>query len=179
LLADGGRIAGPPPVKGTGGGPVEVDRLVNACGTVGLAGRQHPVGYHLAGQRVTVRLNGAIMQILDPDRTLLRTLPNPLTPHDRSRLRDARPAGPWPRVPDTPSTVQRRVSCRGAMMVAGQRIQVGYGHAGLTVTVAVTGNAFHVYDGDVLLAQVADTSTKPIVRFKARKPEPPRPKALT
>jgi hypothetical protein len=64
-------------------------------------------------------------------------------------------------------------------MVAGQRIQVGYGHAGLTVTVAVIDNAFHVYDGDVLLAQVADTSTKPIARFKARKPEPPRPKALT
>jgi Integrase core domain len=39
LLADGGRIAGPPPVKGAGtvAGPVEVDRLVNACGTVGLA----------------------------------------------------------------------------------------------------------------------------------------------
>jgi transposase InsO family protein len=181
LLADGGRIAGPPPVKGAGtvGGPVEVDRLVNACGTVGLASRQHRVGYHLAGQRVTVRLDGAVMQILDQDRTLLRTLPSPLTAHDRSRLRDARPAGPSPHVPDTPPTVQRRVDCRGAIVVAGQRIQVGYGHAGLTVTVAVIGNAFHVYDGDVLLAQVVDTSTKPIARYKARKPEPPRPKAST
>jgi hypothetical protein len=64
-------------------------------------------------------------------------------------------------------------------MVAGQRIHVGYGHAGLTVTIAVIGDRFHVYDGDVLLAQVVDTSTKPIARYKALKPEPPRPKAST
>ena len=64
-------------------------------------------------------------------------------------------------------------------MVAGQRIQVGYGHAGLTVDVAVVGDSFHVYDGDVLLAQVVDTATKPIARFKARKPEPPRARRPT
>jgi hypothetical protein len=32
---------------------IEVDRLVSATGAIALAGRQHPVGYHFAGQRVT------------------------------------------------------------------------------------------------------------------------------
>jgi transposase-like protein len=52
LLADGGQPAGPPPIT-TGaaqpGGPIEVERLVNATGLIGLAGRQHPVGSHFAG----------------------------------------------------------------------------------------------------------------------------------
>jgi hypothetical protein len=100
LLAEGGRPAGPPPLATDAAGPCEVDRLVNACGSVGLAGRQRPVGYHLAGRRVTVRFDGAVMQILDDDRMLLRALANPLTSQDRSRLRDARPAGPAPNVPD-------------------------------------------------------------------------------
>lgn len=154
--------------------PYEVDRLVNASGLVGLAGRQHPVGYHLAGRRVIVRVDSAAMQILDHDRTLLRTLPNPLAPDDRRRLRDARPAGPPAHVPQTPPTVQRRVSCRGVIMVAGQKITVGYGHAGLTVTVALNDDTYQVYDGDQLLTEAPRTSTKPIARFKARKPEPRR-----
>ncbi|MEH1059448.1 integrase core domain-containing protein, partial [Micromonospora sp. CPCC 206171] len=49
LLADDGQPAGPPPIA-TGpaeaGAPIEVERLVNATGLIGLAGRQHPVGYH-------------------------------------------------------------------------------------------------------------------------------------
>jgi hypothetical protein len=59
-------------------------------------------------------------------------------------------------------------------MVAGQRIHVGFGHSGLTVTVATVGDQFHIYDGDLLLVQVANTTAKPIARFKARKPEPAR-----
>ena len=70
--------------------------------------------------------------------------------------------------------VERRVSCRGAIMVAGQRIQVGFGHAGETVTVASVGGSFQIYDGDLLLLQVPNATDKPIARFKARKPELPR-----
>jgi hypothetical protein len=181
LLADGASIAGPTPAptdKGTG--PFEVDRLVNRCGSVGLAGRQRPVGYDLAGQRVTVRFDGAVMQTLDQNRTLLRTLPNPLGPDDRRHLRDGRPAGPPPHVPETPTALQRRVSCRGAIMVAGQRIHVGFGHAGVTLTVTAEGGSFQIYDEDRLLAAVPRRTTKPIARFKARKPEPRRnTRALT
>jgi transposase InsO family protein len=178
LLADGGHIAGPPPLTtGAWAGPLEVDRLVNPVGTVSLAGRQHPVGFHLAGTRLTVRLDGAVMQLLDQNRVLLRSLPNPLRPGER--VRDARPGGPPPLVPDNPPTVQRRVSCRGAIVVAGQRIHVGMGHAGLTVTLSTVGDSFQVHDGDKLLLELPRRTTKPIARFKVRKPEPPRPRSAT
>ncbi|CCH19829.1 Putative transposase, integrase domain [Micromonospora lupini str. Lupac 08] len=98
LLADDGKPAGPPPIT-TGparaGAPIEVERLVNATGLIGLAGRQHPVGYHFAGQRVTVRLDRGLIPITT-DGVLLRSLPNPLTTAEIARIRDARPAGPPP-----------------------------------------------------------------------------------
>jgi hypothetical protein len=176
LLADGGRPAGPPPIPTGDAEPdpaMEVDRLVNAVGAVSLAGRQHPVGYHFAGRRVTVRLDRGLLQFVD-DGVLLRSLPNPLTPAELARIRDARPAGPPPRPAAELQRVQRRVSCRGALAIAGQRIHVGIAHAGHTLTVEVADTTWRVYDGDGLVAEVARTTTKNIARFKVHKPEPPR-----
>jgi hypothetical protein len=48
------------------------------------------------------------------------------------------------------------------------------GHAGLIVTVTGAGDSFQIYDEDRLLAEVPRRTTKPIARFKARKPEPSR-----
>ena len=59
-------------------------------------------------------------------------------------------------------------------MVAGQKIHIGNGHAGVTVDVHPTDATWRVYDHDQLLAEVPRTTSKPIARFKARKPEPPR-----
>ena len=47
-------------------------------------------------------------------------------------------------------------------------------HAGRTVTIESADHTFRVYDGDELLTEAARTTTKPIARFKVRKPEPPR-----
>jgi hypothetical protein len=175
LLAGGATIAGPPPAPtGKATGAFEVDRLVNRCGVIGLARRRHPIGYHLAGQRVIVRIDGAVMQILDHDHTLLRTLTNPLRPDDQRHVRDGRPAGPAPVVPETPGAIRRRVSCRGVIMVAGQRVSVGIGQAGRTVTVTAVADSFQIYDEDKLLTEVPRRTIKPIARFKARKPELPR-----
>ncbi|MGW9198727.1 IS481 family transposase [Micromonospora chersina] len=176
LLADDGKPAGPPPIT-TGpartGAPIEVERLVNATGLIGLAGRQHPVGYHFAGRRVTVRLDRGLMQIT-ADGVLLRSLPNPLTPAETARIRDARPAGPPPIPASEPVRVERRVSCRGSLVVAGQRIHVGIRHAGATLTVEAADTTFRIHDGDQVIAEVPRTTTKNIARFKVRKPEPPR-----
>lgn len=176
LLADGGRPAGPPPILPgpiRPGTPIEVDRLVNANGLVALAGRQHSVGIQFAGRRVTVRLDRGVLQ-LAAGGILLRSLPNPLTTADLTRLRDARPAGPPPQPPTEPVRVERRISSRGALAVAGQKIHVGIVHAGRTVTVEQGDGTFRIYDGDQLLTEVPRTTTKPIARFKAHKPEPPR-----
>jgi hypothetical protein len=174
LLAEGARLAGQPPIAiGQTGDAIEVDRLVNACGQVSLAGRQHPIGYHFAGRRVTVRLDGALLQLVD-DGVLLRSLPNPLTPSELARIRDARPASPPPQPAPELLRVDRRVGCRGAIVLAGQRIHVGMVHAGRTVTVESADHTLRVYHGDELLTEVARTTTKPIARFKVRKPEAPR-----
>jgi hypothetical protein len=102
------------------------------------------------------------------DRTVLRSLPNPLTRADLARLRDARPAGPAPTPATTELRVDRRISSRGSISVAGQQIQVGIGHAGRTVTVEQADTSFRVYDADQLLIEVTRTTTTTIARFKAR-----------
>ncbi|WP_328414858.1 hypothetical protein OG470_21450 [Micromonospora sp. NBC_00389] len=176
LLADGAQPAGPPPITtGTvqAGAPIEVERLVNATGLISLAGRQHPIGYHFAGRRVTVRLDRGLMQITAAG-VLLRSLPNPLTAAETATIRDARPAGPPPTPAPEPLRVQRRVSSRGALVIAGQRIHVGIAHAGRTLAVEAADTTFRVYDADQLITEVAQSTTKAIARFKARKPEPPR-----
>jgi hypothetical protein len=109
LLADGGQPAGPPTI-GTGdarpGPAIEVDRLVSTTGLIGLAGRRHPVGSHVAGRRLTVRLDRGLLQLVDHG-VLLRSLPNLLTLAEQTQLRDARPAGPPPAPPPNPSPDSR------------------------------------------------------------------------
>jgi hypothetical protein len=176
LLADGGRPAGPPPLPmgdPQPGGAVEVDRLVATTGLIGLAGRRYPVGSQVAGRRLTVRLDRGLLQLVDQG-VLLRSLPNPLTGAEQARLRDARPAGPPPAPAAEPLRVQRRVSCRGALVVAKQRIHVGIVHAGQTLTVEAADHTWRIYDDNGVVAEVARTTTKPVARFKVHKPEPPR-----
>jgi hypothetical protein len=113
---------------------------------------------------------------LAADGVLLRSLPNPLAPAEIARIRDARPAGLPPVPAAEPIRVQRLVSSRGSLVVAGQRIHVGIAHAGRTLSVEPADRMIRVYDeGGALLAEVPCTTTKSIARFKVRKPEPPRP----
>jgi hypothetical protein len=177
LLADGGKLAGRPPISSAPrqqGAAIECERTINATGLLALAGRQHPVGFHLAGRRVTVRVDHGVLHLLGEDRIVLRSLPNPLTAVEVSGIRDARPGGPAPSPVDTLLRVERRVSSRGSISVARQKIQVGIGHAGRTVTVEEADTTFRVFDADQLLCEVQRTATRQVARFKVRKPEPPR-----
>jgi hypothetical protein len=92
LLAEDGQPSGPPPIAtGQPGDPIEVDRTVNTVGAIALAGRQHPVGYHFAGRRVTVRLDCGLLHLID-NGVLLRSPPNPLSSAELAR--SATPAPP-------------------------------------------------------------------------------------
>jgi transposase InsO family protein len=173
LLTNGGTRITPTPARPGNGEAFEVDRTINACGLLSLGGRQHPVGYQFAGRRVTVRIDGTVIHLLDR-LILLRTLPNPLTAADLARIRDARPATSQPQPATESVPVQRRVSSRGQLVIAGQKIQVGIRHAGTTVTIEDTDGTFRITHAGQVLTEVARTTTKPITRFKARKPEPPR-----
>jgi hypothetical protein len=90
LGSAGARPAGRPPSRAialyrSAGGDeqassvvVEVDRVVNASGLVGLAGRYVSVGQALAGRRITLRLDGDLAHVID-EGVLVRTLRRPRT----------------------------------------------------------------------------------------------------
>jgi hypothetical protein len=106
------------------------------------------------------------MHVLTQDGLLWRTLPCPIPPHQRHRLQGVRLAGPDP-LPEAAPTVQRRVSSRGGIQVARQRIQAGMTHAGKIVTVITDTNSFRLLiDGDTV-ATVPRTTSREINRYKA------------
>lgn len=127
LLAGGGArparpwVDNPGPAR-TAGDVVEVDRTVNAVGYVGLGGDKVLIGWPFAGQRVTLRLDGKVLQVLNEQRVLQATLPSPLPPSACGRLQGGRPAGPPPQLPPPAEQIaERTVSNVGGFMVAGQR----------------------------------------------------------
>ena len=166
-----GRPAGPPPAGPSPGALaasrcVEVDRLVNGTGGITLLNRLILVGSPLAGQRARIRLDGQLMHVLTQDGVLWRTLPCPIPPGQRHRLQGARLAGPAT-PPGATVTVQRRVSSRGGIQVARQRIQVGMAHAGKVVTVIPENNSFRlVIDGETV-GVVPRATSRQIDRYKA------------
>jgi hypothetical protein len=173
LAADGARPAGPSPLRAGTGTVVEVERTVNAAGLVGLAGAQVNVGYQLAGQRVVLRMDGTQMAVITGDGELARTMPCPVPAGDRYRLRGARKAAAAPLPPSGPVTVQRRVSSRGGIMVATQKIQVGLIHAGKIVAVTAGDHSFRlVIDGPSASCPAPplarSTGTRPTRRTRAR-----------
>ena len=146
---------------------MEVDRLVNSAGIITLGGQVIQVGFPLAGQRARIRLDGAVMHVLTQDGVLWRTLPCPIPPGQRHRLQGVRLAGPGP-LPEPGLAVQRRVSSRGGIQVARQRIQVGFSHAGKTVTIPFGDTTLRVIDqhGE-LITTVPRATSGQISRFKA------------
>ncbi|HEX9355159.1 MAG TPA: hypothetical protein VF933_15265 [Streptosporangiaceae bacterium] len=129
LAAAGATPAGPPPLPPPGGSVIEIERTVSASGNVSVGNHVISAGSPLAGRRVTVRLDGPVAHILSGG-ILVRTVACPVPEAARHRLRGARAAAVQPpRLPDQ-LTVKRRVSVRGAIMIGGQRIQIGLPHPG-------------------------------------------------
>jgi transposase InsO family protein len=166
LAANGARRAGPSPLPTGDGAVIEVDRTVNATGGVSLGGQQAGVGLPLTGQRVTLRMEGPLMAVIGHDGSLLRTLACPIPADRRYRLRGARRGRSLPPQPGGPITVQRRVSCRGALMVARQKIQAGMIHAGKIATVICEDTHFRVVIDGETAAMVPRTTTSEIHRYK-------------
>ena len=175
----GARPAGPPPASEAAhavllgsGDAVEVDRRVNAGGTVGVAGRQVSVGLPLAGQTVTLRLEAATMHVL-ADGALVRSLPSPVPVGSRARLQGARLARGGLVVPQGPVVVRRRASQRGQLQVAGERVQVGLSHARQVVTVHVAEREFRVYDEGGLIKVIPRHDRQEVTRIKAHNQHKP------
>ncbi len=167
LAAAGARPAGPSPLPTGTTAVIEADRTVNATGLISLADQQVSAGLQLAGQRVTLRMEGPLMAVLGSDGTLLRTMACPVPVNRRHRLRGARRARSLPPQPGAAVTVQRRVSSRGGLMVARQKIHAGMIHAGKTATVTCEDNHFRVVIDGETAAVVPRTTTSEIHRYKA------------
>ena len=132
----------------------------------GLGDHIISAGLPLAGQRVTLRLDGPVAHILAAG-VLARTAACPVPPEARPRLRGARPGTAQPpRLPE-PLVVARRVSVRGAIMVGGQKIQVGMAHASKTVEVTVGANTYEITVEPGTTVTAPRTSSRDIRRHKA------------
>ena len=171
LATAGARPGGPPPLPPPSGSVIEIEPTVSASGNISVGNCVIGAGLPLAGQRVTLRLDGAVAHILSGG-TLARTVACPVPGKARARLRGARPgtAGP-PELPE-PQLVKRRVSARGAIMIGGQRIQVGFPHAGKTASVTVETDTYQItVEGEIVITAPRTTS-RDITRHKASNYEP-------
>jgi transposase InsO family protein len=171
LATAGARPAGPPPLPAASGNVIEVERTVNASGNVSLGDHMISAGVPLAGQRVTLRLDGPVARILSGG-VLARTIACPVPQEARSRLRGARTgtAEP-PRLPE-PLVVTRRVSVRGAIMIGGQKIQVGLAHARKTAEVTVEADTYQVTVDSGITMTASRTTSRDIRRHKASNYQP-------
>jgi hypothetical protein len=145
---------------------VAVDRPVNRGGCITLGGHRISVGSQLAGQLVTGRVAATLLHVVAGG-ILVKTLPSPIPAHARTRLRGARQAGGAPTVAAGPIAVRRRVGERGNVQVAGQRLQIGLGHAGKLVTVDVTDTQFHVLLDETPLKTIPRHTNGEVTRHKA------------
>jgi transposase InsO family protein len=183
LRAQGAVPAGPAPMASRGGPGsrssrtvFEVERTVGRNGTVSLGNQTVLAAEILAGRRVGIYIEqGAPLLFFDLEtRELLRTRPNPLHPGDAARLQQSRPVGPVPRPSTDPVTVQRRVASNGVLMVAGQKVAIGRGHAGRTVTVHVSETTLAIEvdaeHGDLDTKVVRRTTEQAVRSIKGQRP---------
>ena len=174
-MATGGRPAGPAPLPPTEPGTaLEVDRTISPGGMVNLGQRTVLAAEILGGRRVSIRSEESTLMFFDPvTRELLRVRPNPLTYDQARKLRGARPAGPPPRPRTEPITVQRRASNSGVIMVAGQKISIGRGHAHTVVTVHVAEHTITIDLGDNDRRTFRRTTAQPVRSQKVQRPRTP------
>jgi hypothetical protein len=165
------RPAGPEPGtsagKVAGASVVEIERTVGRDGNVNIGGQRVLLAAHLAGQQVTLRLDGHLMHVVAVGR-LAKTLPSPISPEARSKVSGARAAtSPLPPPPAPPLRAVRKVPADGITMVAGQRLRVGRTHVGKTVTVVIEDTVFRVLHNDIELSTHTRKGTKPIGRLRS------------
>jgi hypothetical protein len=166
LSASGATPAGPPPLPPPLGSVIELERTVSAAGNISIGDQVIGAGLPLAGQRVTLRLEGPVAHVLAGG-VLVRTVACPVPEQRRPRLRGARSGTASPPQLPGPQQVQRRVSARGAIMVGGQRIQVGLPHAGKTADVTIEADAYQVTVSDGIAITAPRRASREIRRHKA------------
>ncbi|MFC3452708.1 IS481 family transposase [Amycolatopsis speibonae] len=146
---------------------IELERTVGRDGYVNVGGQRILLAAHLAGQQVTLRLDGHLLHVVAAGK-LAKTLPSPIPAETRSSLQGARVASsPLPPPPAPPLRAVRKVPADGITMVAGQRLRVGRPHAGKTVTIVIEDTVFRVLHNDIELSTHTRKSAKPIGKLRS------------
>jgi hypothetical protein len=172
LRGDGARPAGTAPARPSAAGlahdaTIEVERMVNGCGTVTLGAQWLPVGMPLAGRQVTLRVEEHLVHVIT-DGQVWKTIPFTVPAAKRLHLRGAHLPGPMPTPSPDPVRVQRRVASRGGIQINKQRVQVGYTRKHTIVTVEVEETLLRLIDEHgTLIKVVPRTNQKEVTRFKA------------
>ncbi len=166
LTAAGAQPAGPPPLPPPSGSIIELERTVTASGNISLGDHLIGAGLPLAGRRVTLRLDGPVAHIV-AEGIRVRTVACPVPEQARPRLRGARAGTASPSGLSEPQKVVRRVSVRGAIMVGGQRIQVGLPHAGKTADITIEADTYQIAVDDSATIIAPRTTSRDIKRHKA------------
>jgi transposase InsO family protein len=177
LTSRGARPAGPEPAapaldpdRSVGLPAIEVHRTADRDGVVNLAGQRILLGAPVAGQRLTLRLDGHLLHVIAGGH-LIKTLPAPIPTDERGRLRGAQRAqAPLPPPPGGPARIRRRVPTDGVVMVSRQRLRVGRVHAGKTVTIAVEDTYYRVLHDNEELSTHPRLNHGPIRTTKAPAP---------
>jgi hypothetical protein len=141
-----------------GTGVIDIERIVSASGNVTVGNHVISAGSQLAGQRVTLRLDGPVAHIL-ANGSPVRTVACPVPQSAQHRL-------------PGPLTVTRRVSVRGAIMIGGQRIQAGLPHAGQTASITIGSGTCQITVPERLTMTAPRTTSRDILRHKASNYQP-------
>lgn len=165
---------------------VEVDRRASSIGAVSLPGRALRVGAHLAGHRVSVRLDGVPAHLMDEQRPLRRAAPAPARrvchpaqgPPRRAatqrldRARHGPAGGPQPEGPSRRSRT-RPTPSRGEQVKDGARLVRSVPHlttdplAGIVNASEILTGFYRQHDcGEALAAELPKLSA--VLRASAR-----------
>lgn len=107
------------------------------------------------------------------DTTVIKTLPAPWPADQRVRVNGSRPViDELPPAAVGPVSVQRRVPDDGVVMVTRQRLRVGRGHAGKTVTIFVEDTHFRVVHDGQELAIHPRKQQREVTRWRAQAAHP-------
>jgi hypothetical protein len=166
LAAAGATPAGPPPLPAPSGTAIDLERTVNASGNLSIGDHVISAGLPLAGQRVTLRLDGPVAHILSGG-AVVRTVACPVPEHDRARLRGARAGTTAPPCLPGPVQVTRRISSRGTIMIGGQRIQAGLPHAGNTAEITIETGTYQITVPDGVQITAPRKTSRDIKRHNA------------
>jgi hypothetical protein len=167
------------------GGPVEFDRVVPACGNLGVAGKQFWLGTARAGVTVTFWADHDVIH-LTAGGARIKSVRSHLSSIDLAQLAASggRPAGPPPLPPAEPGTaveVDRTISRTGLVSLGDHRLLAAEILGGRRISIRIEDTTLMFFDPDsreLLRVRPNPLTADQVRRLRGARPAgpPPRPR---